>query len=395
MRSAAGAAGRRLRRSGRIRPAWRRGTVAAPIVGSTSAVATGAPDLCVPCVLTTSHNRCRRVRVESPGLGRDRGRSPLAGGGGHRHDRAVTAEPPAPETPSTELLASIELPDGAVVEVRPTTFDDASAIEELYASLDDVDVRRRFFTAFRPDEHWCQTWAAVGERGGYGVIAFERTHGARRPIGEAGYAMREDGDGDLAITVASDRRGWLGPYLLDTIVRHARESGLENLQAEALAENSSMLSMMRHRGGAILEHEDGVVRMTIATDGFVPSWPPLDERPRVLVEVGGGRWSAEAAVLDAGLAVAMCTGPDRRRRGVCPALGGESCPLVDGADAVVVLLDPAAPSTAALVSAHRARYPDRPIFVRRAGLDDEGVEVLDQETAACVARLVAAVRTGD
>ena len=121
-----------------------------------------------------------------------------------------------------------------------------------------------------------------------------------RPIGEAGYALRTDGDGDLAITVSADRRGWLGGYLLDVIVDHARRSGLRSLQADVLLENRAMLALLRHRGAVDLSCDDGVAHVAIATDGFVPSWAPLDERPRLLVETAGGRWAGAAAAEQVG-----------------------------------------------------------------------------------------------
>ncbi|MEL6893938.1 MAG: hypothetical protein AAFP84_20275, partial [Actinomycetota bacterium] len=190
---------------------------------------------------------------------------------------------------------------------------------------------------------------------------------ATRPIGEAGYAVRSDGDGDLAVTVAGERRGWLGGFLLDRIVQHARDVGLENLQAEVLLENRPMLALLRHRGAVDLEHDDGVVRVAIPTDGSIPSWAPLDERPHLLVEVAGSRWSGEDAARRAGHSVAICSGPERRRGG-CPELDGRPCPLVEGANAVVVVRDPEDPTTHALIRAHHERRSDVPVVVRRAEL---------------------------
>lgn len=263
---------------------------------------------------------------------------------------------------------AIDLPDGATIEVRPTDSHDAELIRDLYDALPDRDLYRRFFSAYRPDDDWCRSWASVGERGGFGVIALlhhdsDVRNGDPRPIGEAGYALRSDGDGDLAITVAADRRGWLGGYLLDVIVDHAHRSGLANLQADVLVENRQMQSILRHRGAVDLEHDHGTVRLTISTEGFVPSWAPLDPRPRVLVELEGTRWSGERAADRSGLAVAMCSGPSRRRGG-CPVLDGRDCPLVEGADAIVVVRDPADPTTHDLIRAHHESRPSVPVFVR-------------------------------
>jgi GNAT superfamily N-acetyltransferase len=280
-----------------------------------------------------------------------------------------------------------------VIEVRPTTDADAPLIHQLYSELSDTDLYRRFFSAFRPGETWCQQWAGLGERGGFGVIALlhDANAPAGRPIAEAGYALRKDGDGDLAVTVSADRRGWLGGYLLDVIVDHARRSGLRNLQADVLLENRAMLGLLRHRGAVDLTCDDGVAHLAIATEGFVPSWAPLEERPRLLVETAGGRWAGTAAADRIGVATATCAGPARRRGG-CPALAGGPCPLVEGADAVFVARDAGDATAQALIRAHCNRAPTIPVLVRHAdrlppelsdvvvGLDDDEA-VIDRFTA--------------
>ena len=40
----------------------------------------------------------------------------------------------------------------------------------------------------------------------------------RTLVGEAGYTLLSDGDGELAITVDPEWRGWLGSWLLDALV---------------------------------------------------------------------------------------------------------------------------------------------------------------------------------
>jgi hypothetical protein len=265
----------------------------------------------------------------------------------------------------------IRVPNGTTLEIRASVSDDAIALRQFYAKLSDDDRRRRFFTSYQPGAEWCHDWVTLDERRGFVVIAIthptgEPKGGPGRIVGDAGYAMRADGDGDLAIVVAPEWRGWLGPYLLDVVVAHAKQAGVANLQADVLTENSVMISMLRHRGAVAMGHDLGVVRLSIATDGFVPSWPPLDERPRLLVEVPGGRWTAASSAEDAGFDVMMCSGPSRRRGG-CPVLQGEPCPLAGDADAIVVLLGPDDSDRDRLIRAHHERDPETPIFVRAGG----------------------------
>ncbi len=268
--------------------------------------------------------------------------------------------PPAGDEPFTEW---IDLRHGRRLEVRPSQADDGDGIRELYASLSVTDRYRRFFGAFVPRAEWCREWASVGERGGFGVVVVLHENSTERIIAEAAYAMRSDGDGDLAVTVDREWRGWMGPYLVDVLVRRAAAQGIDNLQAEVLLENRPMLAILRARGAVDLEHPGREVRLTIGTRGAVPSWPPADDRPKVLVEVAGGRWAGERPASDAGLATALCSGPQRRRRTGCPVLEGGRCPLADDADVIVVLLDPDADQTRRLIAEHARQHPGVPILV--------------------------------
>jgi hypothetical protein len=264
-----------------------------------------------------------------------------------------------------EAVESIDIGRGRSIEIRPTTVADAELICELYGPLSLDDRHRRFFSAFQPDSPWCRDWASVGERGGYGVIAIVRHPDRDEVAGEAGYALRVDGDGDLAVTVAPGWRGWLGSYLVEMLTRHAASHGIDNLQADVLLENRPMLQILHRRGAINLEHSLGTVRLTIGTAGYLPSWPPKAEGHRVLVAAPGGRWSDADAAEKAGCVTAVCSGPSRRQRGGCPVVEGGRCPLADNADAIVILLDPDDEQTQHLVALHRKNRPGVPIFVSR------------------------------
>ncbi len=292
----------------------------------------------------------------------------------------------------------IELADGGRMVVRPTSIADGERICSLYETLSLGDRHRRFFGAFKPHLEWCQEWADISSRGGFGVIAFVHRDGQREEVaGEAGYAIRDDGDGDLAVTVAPNWRGWLGPYLLDVLVRHAGAVGLANLQAEVLLENGPMLSLLSRREPVALGHDSGVVRLSIGTGGRVPTWPPGERRPRVLVEVAGRRWAGEQLAEAAGLATAMCAGPAARGADGCPVLGGGRCSLADDADAIIVLLDPDDERSARLVRAHREQSPGTPILVRHRSpgrdepSDPQGCIDVEADGAAAVAQVLALV----
>ncbi len=262
-----------------------------------------------------------------------------------------------------EAAESIDIGRDRTLEIRPTTADEAELIYEFYQALSVDDRRRRFFSAFSPPLKWCHDWATVGERGGHGLIAVVHDGDHRLVVGEAGYAVRHDGDGDLAVAVAPAWRGWLGSYLVELLAQHAAAHGIDNLQADVLLENRPMLSILRRRGSINLEQGGGTVRLTIGTVGFVPSWPPKATGHKLLVATPGGRWSGSDAANKAGCVTAVCSGPSGRTRGGCPVLSGEHCSLADNADAIVILLDPDDDRTEQLVALHRERRPGVPIFV--------------------------------
>lgn len=56
--------------------------------------------------------------------------------------------------------------------------------------------------------------------------------GGARIVGEASYELLPNGAGELAITVAADQRGWIGPYLLDAMVEAAAAGGVPNVEAD-------------------------------------------------------------------------------------------------------------------------------------------------------------------
>jgi hypothetical protein len=191
-------------------------------------------------------------------------------------------------------------------------------------------------------------------------------------VGEAGYSLEPDGGGDFGIAVAASHRGWLGPYLLDTLVEAAAERGVPYLTADILLSNRCMLAVVRHRGYASIGYDEWhTVRVLIGTRERAPEWPGHHERPRVLVEAPGARWHAEQAARDADVDVAVCRGPGSTGGRCCPAVQGRPCPLAAGADAIVVALRPDDPHGPALVDAHARLHPDVPVYTEPSGTSAE------------------------
>lgn len=151
------------------------------------------------------------------------------------------------------------------MSIRRMRADDADELERLYESLSLDDRYHRFFSVYHPPPDVLDHMAGIGGRQGCGFVAVLTDDAGRdRIVGETSFTMLPDGNGELGITVAKEWRGWLGPFLLDTLVEAAAARGVPNLEADILLENSAMLALMRARGCVTLAHTDpGIRRVAI------------------------------------------------------------------------------------------------------------------------------------
>jgi hypothetical protein len=243
----------------------------------------------------------------------------------------------------TRFPETLALGGGRKVTLRLGRASDAPALQRLYGRLSSEDVYRRFFSGCRPPTSYVETWASIDERGGGLLIAEVAGPADTEPmiVAEAGWSPLDDGNGELAITVDPHWRGWLGVTMFERVRTLASQRGVLNLEAEVLVENCVMLGLMRHVGCVTAARTDAnLVRLVIATSGDLPGWPPVHDHPRLLVE-GASWWRGEKLARAAGWDVICCPGAASGHR--CPLDGSADeaigrCPLVDGADAAVVLV---------------------------------------------------------
>jgi hypothetical protein len=271
--------------------------------------------------------------------------------------------PPTGSRGPAEPVRDVDIGGGRRLVVRPAGPVDVGALTQLYDELDADARRRRFFSAYRPDREFFHHMVAAEERGGAELVA--EVHGpghAQEVVGEAGFELLPDGDGELAIVVAEGWRGWLGPFLLDALLEVAASKGVPNLEADVLAINQQMLALARARGMATIPQQDwSVRRIIVGAASRDPGWPPIHDRPRVLVEGMGVRWPPGEQAETAGMDVIACSGPSAGRR--CPALEGRACPLVAGADVLVLSNPPDDPDWDRLRAAHPVLHGAVPVCV--------------------------------
>lgn len=276
-------------------------------------------------------------------------------------------------TDASFLVRELPLPGDRLLVVRPVEESDIEGIATLYESLGEDDLYFRFFQCHTPPRTTTQKMVSATGRGGFRLVAeiLDRS-GSRRLVGECGYEPLPNGDGELAITIDRQARGWLGPYMLDAVMGVASNLGVENLEADVLMENRRMLALVRSRGYATMDHSTcpGTVRVIMGTSRRVPTFPKRGARPRVLVEAEGGRWHRESAARAAGLGVLVCPGP-LSRRSHCPALRGRPCPLAQDADVIVDTICSDSKEADALREAHEALHRAVPLCLEVSSQRDQ------------------------
>ena len=276
----------------------------------------------------------------------------------------------------------IPIPHGRQIVVRPVGARDEGALSDLYDGLDAEDRYLRFFCTYRPRPEFFEQLANPGPRESRVVAELSGPTG-RRLVAEAGYSLLANGNGEFAMVVAREWRGWLEPYLLDLVAEQAAHHQVPNLEADVLAADRKTTALLRSRGGVVVDRDGwNEYRMMVGTGEDGPTWPVGADRPRVLVETSGGHWPFEEQARSAGLQVVTCYGPVQNPS--CPELSGRRCPLASGADAVVVRSPACDPRWEDMTSAHSRLNPDVPVVIELGGRADDAVTLDDVRVPAFV-----------
>lgn len=161
--------------------------------------------------------------------------------------------------------ASVRLPNGQLVLVRPLLADDKPLLIEGFRRLSPRARYLRFLTA---TEELSRTqlaylseldfsdhvaWAVLDEGEPAAVGRFVRLRGDSRAA-------------DVAITVvdAHQRKG-IGSMLIEALAEAARRRGIDRFHFDVLAENQGMLALL-DRLGALRQVEDGLIHAVVDVD---------------------------------------------------------------------------------------------------------------------------------
>ena len=156
----------------------------------------------------------------------------------------------------------VVLRDGSTVHVHPARAADAPAVRRLLTGLSDRSRWLRFFSAF-PDLARAVQWATkVDNDRRYGLVATAEPDG--RTVGHAGFEREAERPerAEVALEVADAMQGkGLGTALLCQLTEAAGDLGIQQLDAEVLAENRQMIQVFRDCGYPVEVHSLPGVRL--------------------------------------------------------------------------------------------------------------------------------------
>jgi L-amino acid N-acyltransferase YncA len=252
------------------------------------------------------------------------------------------------------------LADGRVLVLRQAGPEDLAAITRLYLDLSPESFLRRFSTS-RPAPALVARFASFGG-GTVSLVAASRAD-PDLLAGEARYVRASGGTPELALTVRDGFQGaGVGRLLLEALAERARQDGFPRLRAFVQMGNTPMLRLLQRYGWALAgpTEDFSVACLEISVVSGMPGWPADSAGRRVLVERRGWFDDAQVAALrSAGKDVRQCTGPARHAGRPCPLVASGDCRLAAEADLIVSLLPQDEPDCAAVLAAHRSRWPQR------------------------------------
>ena len=176
-------------------------------------------------------------------------------------------------TKASTYSISKTLRDGRLIEIRALKPDDRSAFTSAAGRVSAQSLYRRFFGPKRGfTEKETDFFVNVDFLSHVALVAM--THEDRRAVivGAGRYILVQPGKAEVAFAVIDEYQGLgIGGALLHHLILIARESGLQQLTAEVLAENVPMLTVFRKCGCRMTTSAGaGVVHVALELKERVP-----------------------------------------------------------------------------------------------------------------------------
>ena len=151
----------------------------------------------------------------------------------------------------TKYTTTWKLSDGTGVLLRAIRPEDEPAEHEMLASLSTETSRTRFFSAIKNISHeWLILFCNIDYDRHMAIVAEIEENGKKSMIGVARLIMNQDmTSGEVAVLVQDRFQGkHLGSKFVEMLIGIAREKGLENVRADVLNDNESMLNVFKRLG---------------------------------------------------------------------------------------------------------------------------------------------------
>lgn len=156
--------------------------------------------------------------------------------------------------------------DGAILDIQPIRPEDEPAYKAFLESIDQEDLRLRFFAPLRHIGH--AMLARLTQLDYARAMAFVAKDPATGEI-QGSVRLHADPDhrvGEYAILLRSDLKGkGLGWALMSLIIEYARADGLEEIVGEVLRENTTMLALCTALGFSVtpVPDDEGLVEVRL------------------------------------------------------------------------------------------------------------------------------------
>jgi len=153
----------------------------------------------------------------------------------------------------TKYITPWKLSDGTEVLLRPIRPEDEQAEHEMLSSLSKETLRTRFFSVIKDISHeWLILFCNIDYDRHMAIVAEIEEKGNKSMIGVARLIMNyELTSGEVALLVHDRFQGkHLGSKFLEMLIGIAKERGLEEVRADVLTENKSMLNVFKRLGFA-------------------------------------------------------------------------------------------------------------------------------------------------
>jgi acetyltransferase len=151
----------------------------------------------------------------------------------------------------TKYTTPWQLSDGTEVLLRAIRPEDEPAEHEMLSTLSQETLRTRFFSTIKDISHeWLILFCNIDYDRHMAIVAEMEQKGKKSMIGVARLIMNQGlTSGEVAVLVQDRFQGKrLGSKLVELLIGIARERGLDEVRADVLTENESMLNVFKRLG---------------------------------------------------------------------------------------------------------------------------------------------------